>query len=211
MININGITSKILCTHHNNSLSEIDRIGTSAFKVINDAVKYNNLRNASGGEASFVHIHRIDGETLEKWLLKTLINISLSTSTFIGRGNTCKNCPRKDLLDILYNGDNFKSKAGLYALVRQNMHVSFQKNTFGFTPFIDEETYIEGGLFLIDGLSFVLCLEQDGIQDKFLNYETAYGDVIRTYQLNYRNSQIDIFDKNKKLSQQIKFIWDNKN
>jgi hypothetical protein len=84
-IGISGLTSKILCTHHNNTLSPVDEGGRSAFNTLREVRRVENVREKLKRRIWTVVRREINGLLLERWLLKTTINISYGKEYPIGR------------------------------------------------------------------------------------------------------------------------------
>src|SRR5882672_6826080 len=81
VIGIDGLAAKILCRLHNNRLSEVDQAGGEVFKKIKrflGKVKSNPREKI-----------KVDGSLLERWLLKTAINICCNPKDLrVGKDST---------------------------------------------------------------------------------------------------------------------------
>ena len=107
------LMSKILCEGHNSFLGEhIDPAGLTMFKAmdaLNGAVNIPVAPNES--------IHRVDGDGLERWMLKTFIGGLFSGNFLVAPGKTMKGVyPPPEWLRILFKGAEFPDGFGLYWL-----------------------------------------------------------------------------------------------
>ena len=75
-VGLSSLTAKILCKKHNSDLSEVDAGGANAFDIFRQLRLVANQRQGLPPNSWQVPEYRIDGPLLERWLLKTLINIS---------------------------------------------------------------------------------------------------------------------------------------
>ena len=83
-IGLRSLTAKILCKKHNAALSPVDIGGASAFEAFRNMTKIGNVRKKVQPQIWDVIQYSIDGILLERWFLKTLINISFGGEYPIG-------------------------------------------------------------------------------------------------------------------------------
>jgi hypothetical protein len=102
-IGINSLQRRFLCTKHNNDLSLTDEEGARAVKAF-----------ALGKTEKALH-----GPLLERWLLKTAINLSIDSELHIGCGmnNSTPSWPSPYLLAVAYGDLPFSAKMGMYFLI----------------------------------------------------------------------------------------------
>ncbi|MFO0964246.1 MAG: hypothetical protein U0793_01485 [Gemmataceae bacterium] len=107
-----NLKAKILCERHNEFLGrESDSAGLAMF-IAMDA-----LNSAAVNPARRERVMRVDGDALERWMLKTFIGGLYSGNFRAGPGETMKGvCPPSDWLRILFKGAEFPSGSGLYWL-----------------------------------------------------------------------------------------------
>ncbi len=67
--------------------------------------------------------HRINGNLLERWFLKTLINISCDKEYPIGGKSQVPGRPTDELVRVAFGLTRFKGKAGLSFVVRTGMRI----------------------------------------------------------------------------------------
>lgn len=101
-VGINSLTRKILCAHHNNSLSKADKTAVNAIQAFH----------------SGIGINEIDGILLERWLIKTAINLTIGSSLHIGVGMKDSNYGRPSpyLLAVAFGELPLAHKMGAYFL-----------------------------------------------------------------------------------------------
>src|SRR5579864_1722690 len=74
-IGISRLTAQILCEKHNNQLSPIDDAGSDAFATLIRLMELSNSRGRMKAHIWKVKRFQSSGYGLERWCLKTLINL----------------------------------------------------------------------------------------------------------------------------------------
>lgn len=102
LIGINSLQRKILCGKHNNDLSDTD----AAAKQAIDAFE-------AGGSDTL-----LNGDLLERWLIKTAVNLSLGGNQHIGCGMTDseRGWPSPYLVAVAFGEEALCAKMGAYFL-----------------------------------------------------------------------------------------------
>jgi hypothetical protein len=187
-IGISALTAKILCETHNNVLSPVDTAGAKAFSVFREMMRLTNVRGQMKPRVWNVVKYRINGRPLERWLLKTLINICCNGEYPIGRTSTVSGRPSEQLVRIAYGLESFEGLAGLHFVVRTGMKY-YSDDTVSFSPLIKNGEHIEGGLFRFRGLLFLLFLEAEGppVPLSGIYFE---GEHVGDAQLNFHNREV---------------------
>src|SRR5690348_538201 len=106
-IGISGLTSKILCELHNNDLSPYDQSGAQAFATFRESMRLDNVRRNMEPRRWNVKKFRIDGPGLERWCLKTLINLSCNGTLPIGRDSQVVGRPSERLVRVAFGLESF--------------------------------------------------------------------------------------------------------
>jgi hypothetical protein len=203
-IGLANLTAKILCDYHNHELSPVDEAGVAAFKIFREISTQSNRRKQMTRGSWKVLRYQIDGTGLERWFLKTLINICYQGSFPIGRASVVAGQPTSDLVEVAYGHRRFERKAGLYSIIRTGMQISSTEN-FTFSPLLKHQHHIEGGLFSFRGFLYLLFLEPDGPPDP-LDGVLHGGEDLGQCQLNFHNREIS--DKERGyLSQVVTVKW----
>jgi hypothetical protein len=202
-IGLSSFTSKILCKKHNEDLSPVDDGGSSAFRVFREMRRLANVRRSIRPQIWKVVRYSISGKLLERWFLKTLINIAFGGDLPIGlEGSPGK--PTEELVRIAFGLSSFKERAGLYSIVHTGQVIN-STDVVALAPLIKEKTYIAGGLFSFRGFRFLLFLMPEGPPSP-LDGVWLDGEDVGQSQLNYHNQRIDEFCGKHK-SQVTEIAW----
>jgi len=193
-IGLSSLVRNILCKSHNSELSSLDSVALDAFNAFRESVRLSNVRR--GIKADYLTVKRfpIDGALLERWFLKTLINLSTGGQWIVGDGGI--GAPSDGLVQTAFGSKPFKHGAGLYIAAQSGEQVD-SMDRFALTPRTLDTTLVAGS-FNFRGYRFYLNLlprkfEMDG--DSHLLY---YRDVKMKYRVrNYKGREL--------LSHEIKF------
>lgn len=133
--------SNILCEAHNNALSQVDQAGTVAF---------NALRDSEGPDPR--RKNQINGALLERWLLKTLINIEVLADFNLR--------PPRDIAEIAFGKNVFAPNAGLFFL-GYSFDPELGDERVSYTRLVEEgagSSEIVGGRFRFRSFDLLLTL-----------------------------------------------------
>ena len=163
-VGIESLTAKILCREHNSALSPLDSAAGSAF----DAFRQNAKRNGEVHKRSILTMMKeepfiIDAKFLERWLLKTLLNLTFQREYFIGASGTEKGIPPRDLVEICYGRQPFPGDAGMYVAANTGMMIRTDE-TLTFCPLIRNDERVLGAFFTFQGIRIVLLLMPEGLR-----------------------------------------------
>jgi hypothetical protein len=104
---------------------------------------------------------------LERWFLKTLINITFDGKYRIGSDATIEGRPSERLVRVAYGFEAFKGKAGMYTISRVGMEFALEGRV-SFSPIMARAPhgeYVVAGIFVFRGFQFLVYLEPEGPQD----------------------------------------------
>jgi hypothetical protein len=166
-ININNFVKKVLCKHHNSSLTDVDQAGSTAMKVFRDEIRLKDARNAMKPHRWLIETFQIDGRGLERWCLKTLINVGAEGEYRIGRDSEAVGKPSTRLVRIVFGQESFNPRAGLYGVAQAGQSLNIVDG-FRLIPYIDRGGTLLGGLFGIHGYQFMLYVEDSGLAQSVL-------------------------------------------
>jgi len=147
--------------------------------------------------------YQVNGSLLERWFLKTLINLCIDAALPVGRDWETVGVPRPDLVEIASGLRPFMNGAGLYSIVRTGMAIN-STEMLSFEPRIKHQ-HIEGGLFTFRGFHYLLFLEADGPPQPLDGVFVAAEDL-GNCQLNFHNRRVDENEKGY-LSQVLEISW----
>ena len=123
-VGLASLVGNILCKTHNNALSDLDNAAKAAFDVFREAVRLNHVRQKLKRPPMW-HIQRqtIDGPRLERWLLKTLINIAFGGKWAIGEGSHMAGSVSSELVEITFGRRTFPEWAGMYTSAQKGQQM----------------------------------------------------------------------------------------
>lgn len=202
-IGLANLTAKILCEKHNNALSPTDTSAGQSFDTFRQMTHLSNTRSAMRPRIWTVKRYKIDGKQLERWCLKTLINIACERKYPIGRDSDTSGRPSDRLVQITFGRKAFENRAGLYSVVRVGMEVKLEDRV-QVLP-LDRNGRVEGGLFTFRGFTFLLFLESDGPPQPITGL-VMNGEDIGNAQLLLHNKEFKC-TLGRYLSQSVKIIW----
>lgn len=203
-IGLPNLTAKILCNEHNNSLSEVDAAGAGAFDSIRECTRLSNIRSKLKPGFRVVRYH-IDGPLLERWFLKTLVNLTFGRQHSIGKDSLEPGQPSKRLVEVAFGIAKFQAQVGLSSVVHAGEQIASQ-DTVRFAPLIKDGSYIAGGLFAFRGFRYFLSLDPPGMT-QLPNGVGFPGEDWSGSQLNFHNRQMRELDAKQHLSQVIETHW----
>ena len=171
-IGLSSLVAKILCAKHNSGLSDLDAAALNAFNVFREAIRLNQVREKLKRPPIWnVKRMAIDGPSLERWFLKTLINLSFGGEWRIGQASQAEGIPSTELVEIAFGMRQFDPGAGLYIAGRAGEQID-SMDRVNFTPMTEASTLV-AGRFNFRGYTFFLCLipkEFDMLGDSHLLY-----------------------------------------
>lgn len=188
-VGLANVTAKILCQKHNNGLSELDSACGHAADVLREQTRLMNIRSTRPNVRWTVKRYEIDGLKLQRWFLKTLINITYGNELKIGSSSKEAGIPSEDLVKICFGQESFTGRAGLYAVVRVGENInSIDKVTVA--PLIKDGERIVAGLFTFRGPRFILSLDPAGLPERLWPGIVLAGDDWGNSQLNFHNQEM---------------------
>ncbi len=149
-----GLGRHILCRRHNSLLSPLDSEAVKLMQALKYAVELRDLRSKYKAQRWSVHRKFIDGKILEKWFLKTLINLSYDESEKYV-------VPLNKLASICYGHSFFERPMGLYMTASKGDKITIDE-TFSMAPIWKNNSILVGGNFEYAGFKFVLAMEDIG-------------------------------------------------
>jgi hypothetical protein len=200
-------TASILCRRHNSELSPVDDAGALAFATFRTMASiYKNrsgmLRYGLWCGRFDVMEQRVDGPGLERWLLKTLINMELAGKQGLGVGPTASPAGiDSELVEIAFGLRSFQDRARLYFAAFDSEAIDMQERV-QYASWIKDvpprPSYVGAGAFSFYGFRF-FCPEPAGFPDSI----TIEG---REVKLLHHINTINV-DRNNQPSQRVHFTW----
>jgi hypothetical protein len=162
-IGMRNLTTTILCRRHNSLLSPVDQAAVRAFQALREMTRVSMLRLGMRDKFCRVVKYHVDGPKLERWFLKTLINLIAGTAIRIGDA-TNGGIPTSELVEIAFGYRTFTPRAGLFAAIYVGQRVDPGENV-QVAP-LQRDGRVEGGLFSFRGHRFLLFLNSAGPPDR---------------------------------------------
>ncbi|RKZ75585.1 MAG: hypothetical protein DRR19_29235 [Candidatus Parabeggiatoa sp. nov. 1] len=155
-VGIESLTSKILCSKHNNDLSVVDNGGIEAVDAIEKLIHLCNERKHSSPSSFEVISLNVDGYLFERWLLKVVLNLSFQNKDKIGGMGEVPGIPPLYLLHVVFGKIKFSHYMGVYHLVTDGSCVKTDSEIV-IVPIVKDSTI---GVFYISiySIDFLLSL-----------------------------------------------------
>lgn len=155
-LRIETLTAKILCKHHNETLSELDAAAGQAFNSIREFAETRINRSKTPSLNWAPKQFTINGPRLERWCLKTLLNFSFNRQLVIGPGNHRAGIVPDDLVQIAFGLGEFTKGQGLYVAFREN-ETLYLEDHFGYIA-KSQGSNLMMGYFRLHGFCLYLSL-----------------------------------------------------
>lgn len=177
-VGLAALTGNILCRKHNSELSELDTAVKQAFETLDASMQLFQLRSKLKSRRWTIKTFTIDGTLLERWLLKTLINLSHGGPWIIGEGSHPAGLPNDELVRIAFGRAVFQEKAGLYTAAHDGEQVTLRQG-LRLTPKTIGNNLL-AGMFSFCGYRFFISL----LPEQFKEHQGShlmYHDVHHWY------------------------------
>lgn len=141
-IGINALQRSFLCGKHNNDLSPTDQAAKCAITAFETGAS----------------IHPLNGVLLERWLVKTAINLSIDTNLHIGYGmnQSKKGWPSPYLVAVAFGSETLCAKMGAYFMLPMTQY-KYRAREIMVVP-IHRDEQIAGFIFNLRGQYIFLNL-----------------------------------------------------
>jgi hypothetical protein len=177
-VSIRTLARKCLCTHHNSSLSKVDDAAIEAHDVIRECFRLSNVRDSRPPRRWSLKRFEVDGSLLERWLLKTALNVLWGCKQQIGPKVVVAGQPPLELVEVAFGKRRFTGKAGLWCSLMAGEQVTHAER-WSIQPLFDSSNRIVVGMnFSLLGLRFLLSLDDTGFKSK-VDLKAADGSLER--------------------------------
>ncbi|MBX7121745.1 MAG: hypothetical protein K1X42_06405 [Opitutaceae bacterium] len=204
-VGLSSLVKKHLCTAHNSILSPLDSAAGDFIRVFGAMRAIRDNRARSPLRAFHPVQHQVNGTRLERWCLKTLINLTCDGGKLIGAGSHAPGVVPDYLVRICFGLDPWPKDRGLYVGMRLGYHLRMDES-FEFLPIVYQiENRIVGGYFKLSGIPHYLSLMDEpftsGPKRLF-----GMGPEIGDFDLSFHHQTITQND-GKEAVQEIVFNW----
>jgi hypothetical protein len=161
---IETLTSRFLCRYHNRSLSEVDNAAKHTLDTLGAAFELMEARKNIRSRNWTVKYFETNMLLLERWCLKTLININLSNKPGLpvdleGKSNR----PTEELVRIAFGLERFTPPKGLYRVAVSGEKIDLLDGAIRLeTQSVNDR--LAGAKFELWGIPFVLSLYPEPIK-----------------------------------------------
>jgi hypothetical protein len=180
-VGLAGVNAKILCRKHNSQLSPVDQGGINAFRAIKAQAREIDERLMQSTAGWDIRTIRVSGALVERWLLKTLINIALRkgpNSVWPGGSNGVP----VELVDAAFGVQPLRRPLGLYVPASKGDRVDLQ-DRIEIATLLSDKGSLVGAEFSFAGLKMVLAISND-IPDRIVSQEVSA--LYRISRLNHK-------------------------
>jgi|SRR5581483_6814647 len=157
-IGLSSAVSKILCKHHNEILSPVDQAGAQVFDTFRKIRKLEMVRDRLKPHRWHIIRHDIDGPILERWFIKTAINLVCVQTEEVHwlESSTPRFEPPSLLVDVVFGKRSLPPDMGLFFAVHEGQAVETGDH-INFAPLVLNEG-VAAGLFEFRGFRFLISL-----------------------------------------------------
>lgn len=157
-IGLASAASKILCKTHNEALSDLDAEAIRTFDCLRELQRLRSVQERLPPRIWRVRESRLDGRLLERWFLKTLVNlVQVQGQEVSWPDGTAPRVPTVDVVGACFGLVPIKSPRGLHAAAAVG-HLVDSRDYVSFAPIIDTSIRaLAGGAFEFRGLRFVFA------------------------------------------------------
>ena len=203
-VGLASLTAKVLCKHHNSQLSPVDDEGIKAFKAFRELARLSEVRQKMRPRRWNVLRSKLDGCLMERWFLKTLINMCVGADECIGPSSEVGR-PNDELVRVAYGLSRFRGGAGVYGAGYVGQNIRCAEELY-INVIIKNAAVIYGGLFQFRGFGFLLFLDEAG-PPQAIHQLTLGGLDWSKMDFHFHQSNIHM-DIGGYRSQEIVMAWD---
>jgi hypothetical protein len=157
-IRIETLTDNILCRRHNGALSAVDNAAKHTLDTIGEAVELYETRKVIQSRSWTIKYFETDMLLLERWCLKTLINIRMNS-----RPDYPIEGDWSELVRVAFGLEKFTPPKGLYMMAIQGHNLNFASGRITITTQTMNDK-LAGAKFELRGMPFFLNLVPEPIQ-----------------------------------------------
>jgi hypothetical protein len=196
--------ANILCKHHNERLSELDSAAGDAFRVFKSVREMEDVREAMSPRIWMVKERQIQGDLLERWFLKTMINlIYMQEQETEWYGGGSGKLPPSGLVNYCYDDSaRLAQPMGLYGIFPRGAEI-VSRDYLLFQPFFYDDKVI-AGIFEFRGFHFMLSIWNRPAPD---SYAEPYGPIVGTPSGTMFHPKVFEFRCKNRRSQLVRLKW----
>ena len=162
-IGVKGLVRHILCQHHNSDLSDLDSAVLKCFESIRESARLNDVRSKLRQKSWAVKRFEVDGRLLERWFLKTLINLHFEGKLKFGDYADIPGVPPKEIVEIAFGRRAFPEHSGMYMAARPGETVAMRDGV-SIQVFTEKDRLVVAE-FTVCGYRFILSLVSEKVSE----------------------------------------------
>jgi hypothetical protein len=204
-VGLASLTAKILCRFHNSALSEVDEEAVRFVEGLREAFRLLAVRYTLKPRRWSIKRFYVDGPKMERWFLKTLINVACYRGSPIGPDSQTLGLPSKALVEIAFGRKAFEPNAGLYGIFdapEKRPHT----DGISILAFNTRANHVLGAVFSFLGFRLMLYLDKNGPKQPFMEIGTATGALSEVIEPCYHPEGIT-YRAGKGTSHAVTFEW----
>lgn len=147
-----ALTSRILCRNHNSELSAVDAAGIDAMTSLEKLLQVRGVRRRQRRRQRVPQRYEADGLLLERWMLKTMINLAFEHSTPAGGKWT----PSIEWVELAFGKRPFSRGCGLYIPEPRGSILALDRCRLEVKFLTQDGAHIHGAEFDLNGWTMVL-------------------------------------------------------
>lgn len=203
-VGLANLTAKVLCVVHNSALSEVDQEAVRFAEAMRESFQLLTVRHSLKPRRWTIRRFPVDGRRMERWFLKTLINVAYHRSSAIGPDSHHRGLPSNSLVEIAFGRRTFEPNAGLYGIYdapekRPDM------DGISIHAFNTTDNRVAGAVFCFLGFRLLLFLDRKG-PPPLMEVGTVTGETTEMIEPTYHPRGIDYL-AGKATSHILEFKW----
>jgi hypothetical protein len=155
-VGLASLTAKIFCRKHNSELGVLDTAVKQTAETFVDVLRLVDVRSKMRLRSYTIKHFMVDGPLLERWFLRTMINVGFESNWIIGEGSHAAGTPNDELVRIAFGRAQFRPKAGLYSAAHAGETITW-RDGLNYVPKRIGNNLL-AGMFSLGGYRFFLNL-----------------------------------------------------
>lgn len=148
------VARNMLCKGHNEALSDLDAAAGHFFEIVKTFMHRAATRARGGRKRGGIDVYNVDGALVERWLLKTVINISYRRETAEGRW-----APPELWVRCVHGRSSLPVRCGFYLLQGEGLITPPTEGAFGIRVLNDADQNLIGAQFRMQELQFAVAMK----------------------------------------------------
>jgi hypothetical protein len=153
-IPVSGLAANILCKKHNSSLSPVDAAGIQAMTDLEKFLQVRGIRRRKVFRQREPQHYAVEGPLLERWMLKTMINVAFEHITPGG----ARWSPPAEWVQLAFGRRSFPARCGLYLSDPRDSALALERSKLRIEFMTQDGLQMHGAEFDLNGWAVTLSL-----------------------------------------------------